>query len=323
MIRHISVKPAKLWIALPAKRHCAIQFFAIVAALATTACGGGGGGGYGGGAPVTTVVSPGATGSTPPTSSTNSPVSPQFATVGGPTFDGPIYPPSNVGFPALSRTLEAGSSVSSIQDTTVTVIDTSGHSSTVRVVVPSAGIDKTVTMNTNLLGFQGDTQVWGLSYVALGEWADWTSGRTNAFTETVFGYETPVSAIPTSGTAQFSGWASAVVFKSGSYSAYVYGSSAFSVDFASGRVTGAFTNMQQAGSPWNDVSVSGSIAAGTNRFGGTTAVTSTPNTPNSFTGLATGLIDGGFYGPSAQNLGAVWSLSEGTSSALGGVVARR
>jgi hypothetical protein len=40
-------------------------------------------------------------------------------------------------------------------------------------------------------------------------------------------------------------------------------------------------------------------------------------------GSATGHIDGGFYGPAAQNVGAIWSLSDGTTSVIGGIAARR
>jgi len=79
--------------------------------------------------------------------------------------------------------------------------------------------------------------------------------------------------------------------------------------------------MQQNQQPWNDVSVAGTIAMGTNKFSGTTAATSSPGTPMSLSASATGHIDGAFYGPAAQNLGAVWSLSDGTGSALGTVVA--
>jgi hypothetical protein len=38
-------------------------------------------------------------------------------------------------------------------------------------------------------------------------------------------------------------------------------------------------------------------------------------------GSATGHIDGAFFGPAAQNLGAVWSLNDGSGAALGTVVA--
>ena len=81
------------------------------------------------------------------------------------------------------------------------------------------------------------------------------------------------------------------------------------------------------GSPWNDVSVSASIATGTNKFSGTTSVSSQPASGPSGALLlgnsATGNINGGFYGPAAQNLGAIWSLSDGTTSVIGGVAAGR
>ncbi len=71
-----------------------------------------------------------------------------------------------------------------------------------------------------------------------------------------------------------------------------------------------------------DVSVAASIAAGTNKFNGSTAVTSAPPGPFSLNASASGSINGAFYGPAAQNLGAIWTLSDGTTSAIGGVVAR-
>jgi len=96
-------------------------------------------------------------------------------------------------------------------------------------------------------------------------------------------------------------------------------------------VTGSLTQMQQWDGipytgpqtflPWNDVSLNASIAPGTNKFSGSTAATSAPGTAFSLAGSATGHIDGAFYGPIAQNLGAVWSLNDGRASALGTVVA--
>jgi hypothetical protein len=105
--------------------------------------------------------------------------------------------------------------------------------------------------------------------------------------------------------------------------AYASGTPSISVNFGSGSVSGSFTQMRMSNSlqPWNDVSVAGNIAMGTNKFSGTTAATSAPGTLMSLSGSATGSINGAFYGPAAQNLGAVWSLSDGTGSALGTVVA--
>ena len=106
------------------------------------------------------------------------------------------------------------------------------------------------------------------------------------------------------------------------------GNAAFSADFASGKITGAFTHMQYpnplGGLPLTALLLNmsnASIAAGTNRFSGSTAVTSAPQNTFSLLGSATGHIDGAFYGPAAQNLGAIWSLTDGTTSAIGGVAA--
>lgn len=252
--------------------------------------------------------------------------SPQFATAGGPAFAGNNNQ-TDVSFPASSRSLQSGSGVHPSDDTTVTVMRNTQNFSVVRVVIPSIGMDETFTANTDLRGFQGDTPFYGMNYVVLGEWGHWSSGRTASYTESVFGYETPVSAVPKTGTAQFSGWASATVFKGSASGAYVDGRADVSVDFASGKLTGALTNMQVrslgSAQPWNDVSVNASIVGGTNKFTGATAVTSTPNSALSLTGSATGLIDGGFYGPGADELGAVWSLTDATGSAVGGLVGRR
>jgi hypothetical protein len=69
--------------------------------------------------------------------------------------------------------------------------------------------------------------------------------------------------------------------------------------------------------PWNDVSVTSSMISGTSRFSGSTAATSAPVTPYAVSGAATGRIDGGFYGPTATELGAVWSLSDGNTAVIG------
>ena len=169
---------------------------------------------------------------------------------------------------------------------------------------------------------------WGNPFIA-------NSGQLKSVTEYVFGYETPSSSMPTTGSATFSGSAQASVFKTigtdiqvtGLDGAGAYGNAAFSVNFASGQVGGAFTNMHyydpSTGKylPWNDVTATANIATGTNRFSGGTAAASAPASVMSLSGSATGHIDGAFYGPSAQNLGAVWSLSDGSGSAIGTVVA--
>ena len=73
---------------------------------------------------------------------------------------------------------------------------------------------------------------------------------------------------------------------------------------------------------WNDVSFSASIGTGTNRFSGTTAATSAPGTGFSLAGSATGTINGAFFGPAAQNVGAVWTLGDGSISAIGTIAGK-
>jgi hypothetical protein len=106
---------------------------------------------------------------------------------------------------------------------------------------------------------------------------------------------------------------------------YLIGDAQFTADFATGKIDGVL-NLKEDGldsyRPWLDVSVTANIAGGTNRFSGTTGVTGAPS-PSALKSSATGFIDGAFYGPDAQNLGAVWTLSDGTGAAIGGVGAER
>jgi len=179
----------------------------------------------------------------------------------------------------------------------------------------------------------GGEPLSGLSYVALGGWGQWGWGGwlenpLQSFGLVAFGYETPQSGMPISGTAVFTGVSLGSVFSSVGgdiRSTSVMADAAFSVDFASGKITGAFTHSHYfaptAWLPWNDVSLTASIAAGTNKFSGATAVTTSPQTAFTLNPSATGSITGAFYGPAAQNLGAIWTLSDGTTTAIGGVAA--
>jgi hypothetical protein len=120
----------------------------------------------------------------------------------------------------------------------------------------------------------------------------------------------------------------------------VQGDASFTANFSTGQINGNFTNMKLYindnpsdygriyAYPWNSVSVSASIAGGTNKFSGSTAVTPTPggvSAPHALKPSATGHIDGKFYGPNAQNLSGVWTLSngDGTGSAVGSVGAAK
>jgi hypothetical protein len=285
-----------------------------------------------------------------PASSGPAPAPAQLATSSSPKFlvpnfsgSGPTFP-SNVTFPALSTSLEFTSTglapVTPNQGATVTVVSMSGFSRTLQLVVPSVNVNTTIFQdNADLNPDEGVTV--NLNYVALGTWGTGASERRpwlapawqKDVTQFAFGYETPAAAMPTGGTATFIGSAYANVFTSDATisAAIVLGGASFAVDFSTGNISGAFSNWQQSGSsgltpsflPWNSVSINASIAAGTSHFSGNTAVTSNPGTKFSLSSSATGHIVGGFYGPGAEEIGAVWSLSDGTSSALGGVMGAR
>lgn len=323
------------------------QITGIVAALSTAACASGGGSSsMPSGSSVAATTSGGSSGNSgnsdsvgipAPGSFGPSPVPSQFATPGGPTLNGGngIFPAPNTQFPVLSSSLQVTSTGLSpviSQGATLTVVSSSSSSSTYQISVPSVGLNATMQITPQSLATST------ISYVDFGDWQQQTtSGVLTNFTEWVFGYETPPTSMPTTGTASFSGAAQGTVFTPGTpfVGTIVNGMAAFSVNFASGSVTGALNQMQYVnptnpGSstapnylPWNDVSVNASIAAGTNQFGGSTAVTSTPQSPLSLKASATGQIGGVFYGPSAQALGGIWSLSDGTNSVLGGVGAGR
>jgi hypothetical protein len=327
----------------------------LAAALSCTliaACSSGGGGSAGpaagtpgtttasGTATAGTTVTPGNSYSTGVSGTVAAPPAATFGTAqartavpGGPTFDGSSGGfPANVTFPLISSSLQkspAGlSAAAGDPGATATVVSSSNQKSTLQLSIPSLNVNLTWDFNSSLVS--GLDQITdGYSYVAMGTWLHRAnqpanSGTLQSSSAFVFGYETPAANMPSAGTAAFTGFAGGTVFKpvgTDIQNTYVSGNASFSVNFGTGQVAGNLTNMQY-GPQWNDMSVSASIAAGTNKFNGTTAATSAPGTPMSLSGSATGTINGAFFGPAAQNLGAVWSLSDGTGSALGTVTAK-
>jgi hypothetical protein len=259
-----------------------------------------------------------------------------------------------VSFPVLSSALQFDSigatPATSNQSATATI---SADSSTVRLVVPSLNLNQSLPLSgtpvvptpegwdlTNLeRGFSNTDYVssWGLSYVSLGLWlhsgAKGSSPQV-AFTAYAFGYETPAAGMPTSGSATYLGPGAVRGQESlglapatgggGDSNLWVSGDASFSADFASGNISGSFKNMTSHGDSgdlgWYDISVGGKIASGTNKFSGTTTIS--PVQPSGLGGEnGNGQINGAFYGPNAQNLGAIWTLTGSNFSVLGAVAA--
>ena len=279
----------------------------------------------------------------------------RFASSGGPTFTGSGgFPALLIEYPLHITTLQFGangfSSVATADDARMTLYPSTvgqPYVNSYMLAVPALSVFTSFSAGTSNPGgifanpvaeTAGNDAIttFGLSYVEFGAWlrADYSTGIPAYASYFGFGYETPSAAMPSSGTATYAdaGGVQGSVFVSiGSAvsSGIVSGGVSLTANFSSGAITGSFSNMhvytRTTAAPWNDVSVSASIAAGTNSFSGSTATTSAPGGQLSLKNGAAGHIDGAFYGPNAENLGAVWTLSngDGTGSAIGTVGATK
>jgi C-lobe and N-lobe beta barrels of Tf-binding protein B len=218
---------------------------------------------------------------------------------------------------------------------TISVINWNGSgSSQFRLTIPGLGIEGTFSSESLFKGASTistitiDLVAANLNYAAFGYWVvDTLSPALTAHTGMfATGFQTPATAMPTTGSATYSGTGNvtgmvATIGTGGPSAARLIGDATLTANFLAGTVTGGFTNMTatdvttNASAPWNNVSVNASIVAGTSHFSGATAAASAPAGTFSVTGSATGHINGGFYGPQAQELGAVWSLSDSSKSA--------
>lgn len=163
--------------------------------------------------------------------------------------------------------------------------------------------------------------VYGQSYVTLGMWNSVTAdpGRELSFGTVVFGIRTASSDMPTMGTGTYTGLTFGQLNADNTYFQLV-GDVRIDVDFNSGTVTSAFTNMVKENSvtgglsAWRDFNATASITTGTSLFTGTTETVDT---------FLTGEIAGGFFGPIADEVGGAWSLSGAGETATGGFVGKR
>jgi len=272
----------------------------------------------------------------------------ELATNGGPTFTGASggLPPAGTVF-ALTQSAymfpsNGGSADTNTMADGATMTVENLADGTFELKIPGLGIDATVVDdgqsqttlpngNTLVFGLNGDGQTGtvlaDLNYTALGFWAvqDASTGAVINTAYYVAGYQTPPAGMPHSGTATYGGVGTVegqVILPNQGGSAQLTGDSSLTANFGSGAITGEFTNMTATPSdgapaaPWNNVNITASIS-GTS-FGGTTATSSNPG-GNYSMGNGKGTIEGGFYGPSANELGAVWTLYDGSKAAIGGV----
>jgi hypothetical protein len=316
--------------------------------LAACASGGGGGGGS------ITTVTPATIGAfAQPTVGTTPPSTPaggfEQAAPGGPTFRG-VQPANGTVF-ALTQsvfkvahdsndiaTAIAADTATNAAGATVTVSDNT--QGTYELKIPSLSVDAVLLMNDfyysklangTYLAIESFTGRHGtnlLNYAVMGDWSllDTTGVHTTNAAYYIFGYQTPVAGMPATGTATYTATnnvSGEVLTPSNSVGANitpVSGDGSLTANFATGALTGTFTNMVSAApgggtNTWNNLSLTGTIAD--SNFTGTTAATTAPVARAALLASATGTFTGGFYGPVANELALVWTLSDGTSSAEG------
>jgi hypothetical protein len=206
----------------------------------------------------------------------------------------------------------------------------------VRVRVPNLGIDVVsprdgfpASMLSNGASFSRNW-IQELQYSAFGLWGLAVQAdpfrRANTAVWT-YGYVTPVAAVPASGSAEYAGKALGYVVLPMGQGYIVEGSGVLSVDFLSHVIAGKLSlfsfswDTDVADQPCNNVAITGSQLG--NRLTGTTNIEAMPGAVVPFPQNATGTFVGELYGPSAQEAGAVWTLSEGGSSVTGAFLGSR
>ena len=211
-----------------------------------------------------------------------------------------------------------------------------GDANLYNLSIPALGINATVEANARPTQLANGSSVHvslftvgtaaTLDYAQLGAWSVSSSaGSPLDRGWFVTGYQTPVSQIPNSGTATYQQWngVKGEVYGPGSTTGVAYGKLSGDVSltatFSTGAITGTLSNMtvtsQGQSSVWNSVSITAQISGSS--FSGTSAAQTTPSGKLSLGAAASGSVQGAFYGPGANNVAAVWTLSDGVNSAIG------
>jgi hypothetical protein len=168
-----------------------------------------------------------------------------------------------------------------------------------------------------------------LDYTRFGYW--WVDdGIDGPFAHGVWnvGFATPQSAIPTTGQASYTGHTTGLYDEShpcgcqNDFTVAFSGDMSLTANFGARTLSGSFTNLSITGGTvlqptLNDVNFSASIDSSRNWFSGVTGVVNQPAGQQAFTPDASGSITGMFYGPSANEVGGVWTLSDSIRRLIG------
>jgi hypothetical protein len=249
--------------------------------------------------------------------------------------------------PTVGTQLPLGGSTAAITPTSVADFSTGPISATYRGTVPVGGVNYPVfdlsipSLSLTAANLRGDGTEMTLpdggkvsaatatmSYTLLGAWSYIpASGNKFYLGQVVTGYGTPTGGVPTSGSANYSGTGGVI----GAYAVpsgasamelgIVTGDVSLNVNFASNTTTGSFTNMKAkatgsaTATPWNNLSLSGTLTRGTSAATLDGPITTTSSTGTAgFSSAASGSFHGALYGPTAQEVGGTWRLTESTAS---------
>lgn len=316
---------------------------ALALAASLAACGSGGGSSGGGGvafAPPPPITPTATIGAPALAVAPNAGLFPQ-ASVGGPTMQAhpiTVFPLlqsvvsiTSAGLAADTATMNGGATLA------FNATGTAGNDSyQIDIANPAIGISNAhlmydwcgycASVGTKTVDVSvPDPATSGLGWTTYGMWAvrEHSGAPTSTHAAFVTGYQTPAGSVPTSGTATYAGSVVGLVFRpqagqpNGIGSSQLRGNATLQANFGSGAITGSLTNMMAGLLSWNSVSLLGAISGG--QFSGTSAATSAPGNSWSLGGSAAGTFAGLFFGPTAEELGAVWTLSDGTGAAIGSI----
>lgn len=262
-------------------------------------------------------------------------------------------PPVGTTFPLLTSGWQLSLhtvSDASVSGGTVTFQGVSAGHPILQISIPSISLNASniVTDGSTTTLSDGSRLNFGsgvLNYAALGMWSYFPQSGAGGFEGAALtGYQTQAGHVPTSGSATYNGVSGTVqgAANAGGVVGQIWvpsqsgnpiqggglsGNATVNVNFGSGSVSGQLTNMTVSASgavPWNNVNLAGSLSGAS--LSGTTSTSGPPAGspalfPQGFSSAATGTFKGALYGPNANEIGAIWSLSEPTSdggkSALG------
>lgn len=248
-------------------------------------------------------------------------------------------------FPLLQSVVSIGSTGvvadrATINAGTSLTFDSSDSSYAIDIRNPALGVSNVVLNSTPSGVFSvdvsggrhvsleiADPATSNLSWTSFGYWDVALTDGTRTQAQFVTGYVTPAGSVPTTGTATYIGAVTGEVIlpQAGRENGVNYGAlsgdASFEANFGNGTISGNLVNMFSTDFdgnklPWNSVSLSGTLF-GQNMFSGGSVATSDPGNIASLRANATGTFAGAFFGPQVQELGAVWTLSDGTAAAFG------